>query len=203
MFCCCKSENTVYLFLMSQVTTAVLMQVVSDLSSQPYLTFDRSPSKFVQRTGTTFCSGKYSVKCQEDFFFEVSMVSKNTRLPDIQMKEQLLVYFGEQQQNSFREENSTVCFHLPPPVKVTPVCSVSILCCRMYLTRKKFPSGCSCYLCRHSPDIIFLYSNNYYWVLKEWQYFLSNRTCLSISIEDLDLYTYAHVAYCTCTLGLS
>jgi len=34
----------------------------------------------------------------------------------IQMKEQLLVYFVEQQQNSLQEENSTVGFHLQPPV---------------------------------------------------------------------------------------
>jgi hypothetical protein len=39
-----------------------------------------------------------------------------TGLPGIQMKEQLLVYFVEQQQNSLQEENSTVGFHLQPPV---------------------------------------------------------------------------------------
>lgn len=36
------------------------------------------------------------------------------------MKEQLLVYFVEQQQNLLQEENSTVGFHSPSPVRVTP-----------------------------------------------------------------------------------
>ena len=39
-----------------------------------------------------------------------------TGLPGIQMKEQLLIYFVEQQQNSLQEENSTVGLHLQPPV---------------------------------------------------------------------------------------
>jgi hypothetical protein len=36
------------------------------------------------------------------------------------MREQLLVYFVEQQKNLLQEENSTVGFRLPPPVYITP-----------------------------------------------------------------------------------